>query len=246
MTRHFQREIEKIKKRILSLSALVEERLRQAVKAIAERDGALAEQVRRSDWEIDQMEVEIEEDCLKILALHQPVAIDLRFIIAALKINNDLERIGDLAVSIAKQGMFLAGRPPINIPFDFPRMASLAQEMLKGSIDSLVEMDSALAARVCLTDDEIDDLHRQMYKHMEEAIGQHPERIDDHIRLLAVSRNLERIADHSTNICEDVIYMVDGVITRHNINEYVPGTEAAEESESSASVRREPPGASGR
>ncbi|HOZ08229.1 MAG TPA: phosphate signaling complex protein PhoU, partial [candidate division Zixibacteria bacterium] len=156
MTRHLQREIERIKKKILSLSAMVEERLHLSVKSIAERNSEMALRVCESDWEIDRMEVEVEEDCLKILALHQPVAIDLRFLIAVLKINSDLERIGDLAAGIAEQGIFLAARPRVVLPFDFPRMAEIAKDMLKGAIDSLVSMNPDLAAGVCLRDDEID------------------------------------------------------------------------------------------
>jgi len=222
MTRHLQREIDKLKKKILSLSAIVESRLGQSVRSLTDRNGKLADEVAESDWEIDQMEVEVEEDGLKILALHQPVAIDLRFIIAVLKINSDLERIGDLAVSIAKQSSYLAARSPVEISFDFPRMAKIAQDMVKMSIDSLVEMDPVLATKVCVRDDEIDHMHRGIYKVVEEGIKKQPNRVEDLIHLLAVSRYLERIADHATNIAEDVIYMVDGVITRHRMDEYCP------------------------
>ncbi len=224
MTRHLQREIEKIKKKILSLGAMVEERLHQAVKAIDERNSELALEVREADWEIDQMEVEVEEECLKILALHQPVAVDLRFLIAVLKINSDLERIGDLAVGIAKQGIFLAGRAQVNIPYDFPRMASIAQGMVKRSIDALVDMNAELATDVCATDDEIDTIHRNMYQAVEAGIKDNPDNTETLIHMLAVSRHLERIADHATNIAEDVIYMVEGVITRHRMEDYVPET----------------------
>ncbi len=234
MTRHLQREIEKIKKKILSLGAMVEERLHQSVRAIAERNSEIALQVRESDWEIDQMEVEIEEECLKILALHQPVAVDLRFLIAVLKINSDLERIGDLAVGMAKQAVFLAGRPQVNIPFDFPRMADIALDMVKRSIDSLVEMNPEIATDVCASDDEIDALHRDMYREVEAGIKANPENTETLIHMLAVSRHLERIADHATNIAEDVVYMVEGVITRHRMEEYVPETGDLKETNESA------------
>lgn len=220
MTRHLQAEIEKLKKKILSLSAMVEERLHMAVKSVAERNSELALKVRDSDWEVDQMEVDVEEDCLKILALHQPVAVDLRFLIAVLKINSDLERIGDLAVGTAKQSIALAGRPKVAIPFDFPRMAEIAEGMVRNAIDSLVQMNPEIASEVCHRDDEVDQLHRDMYTRVAEGMRKDPAQIETYIHMLAMSRHLERIADHATNIAEDVIYMVEGVITRHRMDEY--------------------------
>lgn len=215
MSRHLQREIEKLKKHILALSALVEESLHKAIKSLLERDEKLALRVIKGDEDIDQMEVDVEEECLKILALHQPVAIDLRFIVAILKINNDLERIGDLAVNIAERAVFLSTKEPIGIEFDFPRMVEIAKSMLKQSIDALVNMDTALANKVCASDDEIDSLNREMYRQIQGAIRKYPERMECLIHLLAISRHLERIADHATNIAEDVIYMVEGEIIRH-------------------------------
>lgn len=215
MTRHFQREVDLIKKKILSLSAIVEESVYRAVRAISERDLKLANKVIENDEEIDQMEIEVEEECLKILALNQPVAIDLRFIIAVLKINNDLERIGDLAVNIAERAAFLATKERIDIPFDFRGMSEKAKEMLRKSLDALVNMDSNLAREVMLADDEVDEMHRKMYTQVQEGILKEPDRLDCLINLLAVSRQLERIADHATNIAEDVVYMIDGEIVRH-------------------------------
>jgi phosphate transport system protein len=215
MVRHLQREIDGLKKKILTLSAIVEDSVHKAVKSIAERDLKLANKVIETDPEIDQMEVDVEEECLKILALNQPVAIDLRFIIAVLKINNDLERIGDLAVNIAERGVYLATKEKVDIPFDFPRMSELSQSMLRKSLDSLVNLDLKLAREVAVSDDEIDAMHRQMYSQVQEGILQNPQRIDCLINLLAVSRQLERIADHATNIAEDVIYMIEGEIVRH-------------------------------
>jgi len=236
MTRHLQREIDRVKKKILSLSAMVEERLHMAVESIADRNSELALRVRESDWEVDQMEVEVEEEVLKILALHQPVAVDLRFLIAVLKINSDLERIGDLAVGIAKQGIYLAGRERPDVPFDMPHMAGIAQGMVKGSIDSLVEMSPEMALDISARDDEIDHLHKQMYQVVEEGIRKNPEQVQTFIQMLSVSRHLERIADHATNIAEDVIYMVEGVITRHRMEDYslesdIPETEQADTSD---------------
>jgi phosphate transport system protein len=220
MTIHLRNEIERLKKKFLALSAYVEASVHNAVKAIAERDAALANKVIENDSEIDQMEVEVEEDCLKILALHQPVAIDLRFLIAVLKINNDLERIGDLAVNIAEGAVFLANEESIEIPFDLVNMADKVKSMLKKSIDALVNLDSQLAREVCQADDEIDSLHRQMYRLIEENLAKYPDRTDRLIRFLSSSRQLERIADHATNIAEDVIYMTEGEIYRHRVQDF--------------------------
>ena len=215
MTLLFQTEIDKLKKKILSLTASVENNLSLAAKAVAERDINLASQVIETDHEIDLQEVEVEEDCLKILALHQPVAIDLRFVIAALKINNDLERIGDLAVNIAKRAKILAGLSPERVPFNFNGMISLTLDMVKRSADSLVDVDSQAARDVCASDDIVDDHLKVAYQKLQEGMEHNPNLIKYYVALLGVARNLERIADHATNIAEDVIYMVDGEIIRH-------------------------------
>jgi phosphate transport system protein len=166
------------------------------------------------------MEVEVEESCLKILALYQPVAIDLRFIIAVLKINNDLERVGDLAVNIAERAIFLATQPEVNVELDFTTMAVKTQEMLKKSLDALVNLNAGLAREVCACDDEIDAINRQMYLTVQDAMNTHPDQIEPLTHLLSASRHLERIADHATNIAEDVIYMIEGEIVRHKTEEY--------------------------
>ena len=163
MAQHLHREITNLKKKILSLSALVEEAVKTAVRSIAQSDVALATYVIDHDFEIDQMEVEVEEECLKILALHQPVAIDMRFIVAVLKINNDLERIGDLAVNVAEQGEYLAAHEKVSIAFDFAGMSEKVQSMLRKSLDALVNMDPELAHTVCASDDEVDAINRRMY-----------------------------------------------------------------------------------
>jgi phosphate transport system protein len=212
---HLQREIERLKKLVLSLSAIVEKSLRLAVKSIATRDTALANQVVQGDLEIDQEEIDVEEECLKILALHQPVAVDLRYIVAVLKLNNDLERIGDLAVNIAERALILNAHPRIDVPFDFPGIAEKTQTMLRSSLDALVHMNPKLARQVCALDDEVDAINRQMYDQVKAAILAHPENVDSLIALLSVSRYLERIADHATNIAEDVLYMTEGHIARH-------------------------------
>jgi len=219
---HLQREIERLKKKILSLGAFVEDNVRKAVKSIEERDSKLASQIIESDLEIDHAEVEVEEECLKILALHQPVAIDLRFVIAVIKINSDLERIGDLAVNIAEQAFFLAAHEKVDIPFDFAGMSEKAQRMLTMSLDALVRMDSALARTVCALDDEVDAMHRDMYGQVQDGIRRRPEQLESLTHLISVSRCLERIADHATNIAEDVIYMLEGEIVRHKAEDWKP------------------------
>lgn len=215
MPKHFERELENLKRRILSLGAKVEERLRMAIKAIESRDGNLANQVIKADYEIDQMEVDIEEECLKVLALHQPVAIDLRFIISVIKINNDLERIGDLAVNIAERAAFLASQSKLDILFDFPGMAEKAQSMVKRSLDALVNMDSRLAWEVCASDDEVDAMNREMYIQVYKSIRKNSNRMECLFHLVSACRHLERVADHATNIAQDVVYMIEGEIVRH-------------------------------
>jgi phosphate transport system protein len=215
MPQHLQREIENLKKRILNLSARVEAIVHDATLAIEKRDGKLAQKIIDNDIVIDQQEVEIEEECLKTLALHQPVAIDLRFIIAVLKINSDLERIGDLAVNVAERAAFLATQPKPDISFDFVGMARAAQSMLTKSLDALVNLSIELAKEVCASDDEVDAMNREMYIKVQQAIQAHPEQMESLINMFSASRNLERIADHATNIAEDVIYMIEGQIVRH-------------------------------
>jgi phosphate transport system protein len=215
MALHLEREIERLKRSILSLSAQVEENVRNAVRSIEDRDAELAATVIQDDSRVDDMEIEVEEDCLKILALYQPVAIDLRFVIAVIKINNDLERIGDLAKNIAERAVDLAQQQKTSIPFDFGDMSYKAQAMLKNSLDALVNLDASLAHEVRASDDAVDAIHRQMYAEVENSIRRDPDRAESLIELMGVSQNLERIADLATNIAEDVIYMIDGEIVRH-------------------------------
>jgi phosphate transport system protein len=215
MARHFQKELEKVKKMILSLGAMVEERVRQSWKAIETIDPAIARQIVKTDHEIDEMEVEIEEECLKIMALHQPVAIDLRFLIAVIKINNDLERIADEAVNIAERITTLDKYRTEKFFFDYGPMAAEVEEMLKLSLDALVNMDVDLAFKVVTMDDEVDDIHRQAYGLIREEMSGHPEQIIFLMNYYLISRHLERIADHATNIAEEVIYLIEGEIVRH-------------------------------
>jgi phosphate transport system protein len=219
MAQRLQRELNELKKKLLKLSAIAEEVVILAVKSIAERDAGLAARIIDGDIEIDHMEVNLEEDCLKLLALYQPVAIDLRFIVAALKINNDLERIGDLAVNIAERTVFLATQEKVDFPFDFQAMAETVKKMVRKSLDAFVKMDEDLAHEVLIVEKGMDLLHRDMYGKIEAVIRTNPAQIQTYISLLGVSRNLERIADHATNIAEDVIYLIEGKIVRHAKNQ---------------------------
>jgi phosphate transport system protein len=216
MLRHIDREIERLKKHLLALSAVVEESVQGAIDCLDTPDAAAAARLIDGDEAIDMAEVDIEEDCLKILALHQPVAIDLRFVIAVLKINNDLERVGDEAVNIAERALFLAQHPPIDLEiFDYSEMAAKAQAMLHHSLDALVTLDARLARAVGAADDEVDALNRQMYEQVQQAMRRHPEQAEALVHYLSISRHLERIADYATNIAEDVVYMIEGEVVRH-------------------------------
>jgi phosphate transport system protein len=196
--------------------------VREASLAIHNRDETLAQSVIEKDLTLDHMEVEVEENCLKLLALYQPVAVDLRFIIAVLKINNDLERVGDLAVNVAERALFLASVPPVSLTFDFMDMAAKVQSMLKRSLDTLVNFNAQGARAVCAMDDAVDAINRDMYISVQDAIVAHPEQAEALIHILSVSRHLERIADHATNIAEDVIYMIEGEVVRHRVEDYRP------------------------
>jgi phosphate transport system protein len=220
-------EIQNLKKDLLALGAVVEELLRKSVKALQERDLKLAREVIDADEQVDNREVELEESGLKIIALHQPVAIDLRFIVSVLRINSDLERIGDLAVNIAERATYLAGAESLALPIDFTPMAEKAQQMLTMSLDAFVNMDSTLGRQILDKDNEVDAMNRQMYCTIYELIRRNPEDVEVLLHLLSASRHLERIADHATNIAEDVIYMVEGKIVRHKPEEY-PASESCE------------------
>ncbi len=215
MARHLQNELNKLKLQLLSLGAAVEDSVQKSVKSVATRDIALAKEILESDEFIDKLEVEVEEEALKILALYQPVANDLRMVVAILKINNDLERIGDLSVNIAEQSYYIGQQRNIQIPFDFQTMAQKTAAMLKKSLDSLVQIDVDLAYEVCHADDEVDKIHRSLYPILYSEVMKNPANVETMIRFLSISRNVERIADYTTNIAEDVIYMINGAIVRH-------------------------------
>jgi phosphate transport system protein len=220
MSRHLQREIDNLKKKILGVGAMVEESIAKAIAAVIQRDPKLALEVVEADEAIDQSEVDVEEDCLKILALHQPVAIDLRFVVAVLKINNDLERMADHAVNIARRAEYLATYTDVELPHDLESMLQKTQTMVRESLDALVRQDLELARKVCHADSDVDQLNRQMHVLIQENIRAHPERVEQFIHQLSVSRQLERIADLATNVAEDVVYTVEGEIIRHRTASY--------------------------
>lgn len=214
--KHFQRELDKIKKMILSLGALVEQRVHRVKIAVEERDADLAREIIDLDYEIDEMEVDIDEECLKTIALHQPVAADLRFVVAVIKINNDLERIGDQVVNIAQRVVRIAKRAVAPFHFDYSVMADRAEAMLRMSLDSLVGQDLDLAVKVLLMDDEVDQIKVEAYDRIKQAMADGVTNdVGYMINLLLISRHLERVADHATNIAEEVVYMIEGEIVRH-------------------------------
>ncbi len=216
MAMHLQRQIEKLKKMLLSLGAMVEQSVHDSIEAVQQRDADLARGVVENDRRIDEYEIEVEEECLHTLALHQPVAFDLRFVVAVLKMNNDLERIGDHAVNVAEQAQFLASESRIDhVPFDLETMAQLVEQMLHKSLDALVNIDTEQAHAVRALDDQVDAIHRDMYDQVADAIRKHPDQLEQLIHLSNVSRQLERMADHAVNIAKDVLYMAEGEIMRH-------------------------------
>lgn len=226
MSVHMHRDMDRLRERLLELSGKVEQQLQKAIDAVNRRDAQLADEVERWDAHIDAAEIDIEEKCLEILTLYQPVAADLRFLVTALKINNDLERIGDLAVNIARKARALARFPEFRLPFDVSSMWAKAQLMLRQSVDSLVNCDPELAANVCRQDEAVDCQKRENRQQIERMMQETPQLIPALLQVLAISRNLERVADHATNIAEDVIYMVQGKIARHGAGPVKPSPAA--------------------
>ncbi len=215
MTAHFHRELEKLKRMILSLGSMVEDRVRKARKAVDTLDADLAREIIEADIEIDDMEIEVEEECLKALALYQPVAVDLRFLIAVIKINNELERIGDQTVNIAERVEIAAKQVCHDFMFDYSSMARKTEKMLKMSLDALVNLDIELALKVCKMDDEVDKIKKKAYDKIKKGMQEYPDHLGYMINILLISRHLERLADHTTNIAEEVFYMIEGNIIRH-------------------------------
>jgi phosphate transport system protein len=215
MAKHLQRDLENLQHDLVALAASVEEAIHLAIRALREREAGPARQVIAGDTQIDLEENHIEEECLKILALHQPVAVDLRRIAAALKINTDLERMADLAEDIAERALHLAPMPGIPIPENLQRMTDLTTTMVRQSLDSFVNLDPRLARRVCRLDDEVDRYNNEIIRELIGMMQQSPAMVEPGLSLFSATRHLERIADHATNIAEDVVYLVEGTIVRH-------------------------------
>lgn len=214
--RHFQEELESLKTRLLEMGGLVEAHVRMAVRALVDRDLSLIERVLVSDADINRLHIEIDDRCFKLLALHQPMAVDLRAIVSAVKINTDLERVGDLAVNIAEAASRYMQHPPVKELIDIPRMAVIAQDMLRDSLDAFVRRDTTLAQSVLDKDDELDTLKTLVFRELLGHMLKDQSTIEPGIDLILVSRHLERIGDHATNIAEDVIFMVSAKDVRHH------------------------------
>lgn len=210
-----QSDMENLKRRLLRLSAEVEERVQQSVQALLNGDAELAKKVKSGDSKIDNLEIELEEECLKVLALHQPVAYDLRFIVSVLKINNDLERVADFAVNIAERAIELSGAHKIATPYDVKAMADLVKVMVRSALDALMNQDTEMARRTIQMDDEVDRMHHSNFAKVKNAILADSSQLDGLVYYLSISRYLERMADLATNIAEDVVYQIEGDIIRH-------------------------------
>ena len=216
MSLHLHRDLDKLKKEMLRLGNMVELAINNAFLALNNRDSSYVEEVVTNEEQINEMEVQIEEECLKILALHQPVAVDLRFLVVVLKVNNDLERMGDIAKNIAERAKDLMesgdipdlGQPMQGLP-------DLVRTMVRSSLDSLVKLDDQLARKIIEMDDEVDQINRDMYAAVKSLVAEQPSVADSAINLLSCSRNMERIGDLATNIAEDVIFVVEGKVVRH-------------------------------
>jgi phosphate transport system protein len=214
--RHFQEELEVLKTRLLEMGGLAEDRVRVAVRALVERDHSLVDHVLASDAAINQLHIEVDNRCFKLLALHQPMAVDLRAIVSAVKINTDLERVGDLAVNIAEAVARYLQHPPVKELIDIPRMAVVAQDMLRDALDAYVRRDMALAQNVLDRDDELDTLKTLVFRELLTHMLRDQATIEPALDLILVSRHLERIGDHATNVAEDVIFMVSARDVRHH------------------------------
>ncbi|MGE3273832.1 MAG: phosphate signaling complex protein PhoU [Vicinamibacterales bacterium] len=215
VVRHFQEELEALKERLLAMGGLAEERVREAVRGLAERDAGQLDAVVVGDEPVNDLHMEVDDRCFKLLALHQPMAADLRVIVAAVKINTDLERVGDLAVNVAEAGKRYLQHPPVKPLIDIPRMGDIAQLMLRDALDAFVRRDVALAESVLAQDDRLDALKTQIFRELLTYMLQDPGTIEPSLDLILISRHLERIGDHATNIAEDVIFMVSARDVRH-------------------------------
>ena len=216
---HFQEELEQLKARLLEMGGLAEDRLRLSVRSLVDRDLGAVDKVLAGDAAINQLHIEIDDRCFKLLALHQPMAVDLRSIVAAVKINTDLERVGDLAVNIAEAARRYLQHAPVKELIDLPRMAVIAQDMLRSALDAFVRRDIRLAQTVLDRDDELDALKTKVFRDLLTHMLRDPGTIEPSLDLILVSRHLERIGDHATNVAEDVIFMVSAKDVRHHAEE---------------------------
>ena len=214
--RHFQEDLETLKERLLAMGGLAEERVKESVRGVKERDHAALDAVLAGDEPINDLHMEVDDRCFKLLALHQPMAADLRVIVAAVKINTDLERVGDLAVNIAEAGKRYLQHPPVKPLIDIPRMGDLAQKMLRDALDAFVRRDMVLAEAVLAADDTLDGLKSQIFRELLTYMLQSPETIEPALDLILISRHLERIGDHATNVAEDVIFILSAKDVRHH------------------------------
>ncbi|MEZ4705479.1 MAG: phosphate signaling complex protein PhoU [Bdellovibrionota bacterium] len=221
MSVHLQKDLESLKEDILKIGTLVEETVEKCMKAFRKRDVVLASQVIKDDEIINKTEVEIEEECLKLLALYQPVAQDLRFITSVIKMNNDLERMGDCSVKIAKRTLSLSKEPPIEIPQEIEEMIQVTKSMVKDCLGAFFNQDPRFAREICVRDDTVDHLNRKVIKDLRSRMHKVPDEIDQMLDLITAAQGLERIADLATNVAQDVVYMVEGDIIRHKENELV-------------------------
>jgi phosphate transport system protein len=215
---HFREELEALQSRLLEMGGLAEERVRAAVQSLVDRDPDGIDQVLVGDEPVNRLHVEIDDRCFRLLALHQPMATDLRLIVAAVKINTDLERVGDLAVNIAEAAKRYITHPPVKQLIDIPQMGDIAQAMLREALDSYVKRDTMLAQRVLDEDDRLDALKTQVFRDLLTHMLHDPSTVEPALDLILVSRHLERIGDHATNIAEDVIFMVSALDVRHHLH----------------------------
>jgi phosphate transport system protein len=225
MSKHLQRDIDSLNTELLNISSMVEEMIDKATQALADRRYDLADEVVKSDEFVDQHEVHVEEECLKMLALHQPVAVDLRRIATVMKVNNDLERIADLAVSIAQRAQAVDEFPAFKIPDRVSRMVVLATQMVRGAMNAFVNMDTVAAGRIIAMDKSVDQYNREIITELQATMQKHPEAVPPALHCFSAVRHIERIADHATNIAEDVIYLAEGDIVRHRHAEKAAGEE---------------------
>jgi phosphate transport system protein len=215
ISEHYSEQLAGIREQVLRMGGHVEQMTRRVIQALVQRNVDLLPEVQSMETQVNQLHIDIDEACLELIALRQPTASDLRFVAAAMKINTDMERIGDQAINISENAESLLAVPPLKPLIDIPRMAEISQEMLKDALDAFVNGDDALAYRTILRDDEVDQLKDQVFRELLTYMMADPSTIPRAMDLILVSRHLERIADHATNICEDVIFMVKGKDVRH-------------------------------